>query len=123
VGATIGLWIALTLGVPAPAPPPPQPARLATMRPINLNLPNVPPTAAPAPRPAWSNFQVPLPKPPQPPQPPPAPAWARALLGAPNRFPSGTSARTGGHGGGRAFRGGPGFVGGGRGAACHGGHR
>lgn len=112
MGAAIGFWVALTLAAPAA----PQ-QRLATMRPINLNLVNVPPAAQPPPRPAFSNFQTPIPKPPA------APAWARALFGDPNKPPSGGSTRTsGGHGGGPGF--GRGFGGGHRGGACHGGgHR
>jgi uncharacterized membrane protein YgcG len=85
----------------------PQPA---PARPINLNLP---PPRLPPPRPAWSNFQVPIPKPPS--------RWlAPWLIPDPNRQGSGIRT-SGGHGGGRFFGGG-GHHGGGGG--CHGGgHR
>jgi uncharacterized membrane protein YgcG len=113
VGAAIGFWVALTLAAPAAGPP-----QLASMRPINLNLPNLPPAPVAPPRPTWSNFQTPLPKP------PPPPAWLRALFGDPNRpLPAGSMHS--GHGGGRSFGTGHGFGGGhGHSGGCHGGgHR
>jgi hypothetical protein len=42
VGAAIGFWVALTVAVPVNAAP----AKLASLRPINLNLPPPPPPAA-----------------------------------------------------------------------------
>jgi hypothetical protein len=105
VGAAIGFWVAVTLAAPAPA-------RLASMRPINLNLPA--PAAAPsAPKTlAPGFFTTPIPKP------PPAPAWVRAMFGDPDHPPAGSTRS--GHGGSHGF--GRGF---GRGhGACHGGgHR
>jgi len=115
VGAAIGFWVALTLGVPA-AKPAATPPRLATMRPLNLNLPQLqPPPQTPKALPP-SFFTTPIPKP------PPAPAWVRAMFGDPDHPPSGSG--HGGHGGG-AHGFGRGFGGGhGHGGGCHGGgHR
>lgn len=104
MGAAIGLWVALTLAVPAGVAP----ARLTTMRPINLNLATPPQQQAPKTLPP-SFFTTPIPKPPAP------PAWVRAMFGDPDHPHPGSS--HGGHGGGHAF-------GGGHGHGCHGGgHR
>jgi hypothetical protein len=100
VGAAIGFWVALTLGVPAPA------------RPINLKLqpPLPPPQTLKALPPSF--FTTPIPKP------PPPPAWVRAMFGDPDHPPSGNFRS--GHGGGHGF--GHGFGGGhGHGGGCHGG--
>ena len=107
MGAAIGFWVALTLGLPAPS------------RPVNLNLQPPPP-----PRPAAT--QAPKTLPPsffttQILKPPPAPAWVRAMFGDPDHPPSGNG--RGAHGGSHGF--GHGFGGGhGHGGGCHGGgHR
>ena len=106
MGSAIGLWVALAVAAPVNAAP----AKLASLRPINLNLPPTPP-APPQQQPAWSHFQAPLPKA------PPSPAWVRALFGDPNKPTS--SGTRGVHGGSHGF--GHGF---GHGGGCHGGgHR
>jgi len=110
VGAALGFWVALTLAAPVGVP---APARLATMRPINPNLPGpVAPPQAPKTL-APSFFTTPIPKP------PPAPAWVRAMFGDPDHPPAG-SARSG-HGGSHGF--GRGFGGHAHGACHGGGHR
>jgi hypothetical protein len=109
VGSAIGLWVALTVAAPASAPP----AKLASLRPINLNLS---PAAPPAKQQALPPGMFTMP----PLKPPSRPAWL------PPWFLPDPSRTGGGYGSSYAHSGHGGHaLGGGRSAhgrgGCHGG--